>query len=193
MFFSRRISAILLPRTTSSITFTTLFCFSKHNNTLLCFVSQHICFVILNIIILIHCVWYIETFSIDLGGGTMKNTEELGRKIQELRLKNDLSLRNLSERSGVSYSFISSIEKNRFNGSRQTIIALADALNGADKNELLLLAGYSPENDIIADQDVLYDPDVQFIARAKKEMSPKDFQHLMELAKKAKEMFDDEE
>ncbi|MGK9250866.1 helix-turn-helix domain-containing protein [Paenibacillus humicus] len=123
----------------------------------------------------------------------MKNTEELGRKIQELRLRNDLSLRGLAEISGVSYSFINSIEKNRFNGSRQTIIALADALDGADKTELLLLAGFAPEDELVADHEILYDPDVQFIARSKKEMSPKDFQHMMELAKKAKEMFADED
>ena len=72
--------------------------------------------------------------------------EEFGRKIRDLRLKNDLSLRDLSERSGVSYSFINSIEKNRYKPSRETVIALANALNGADKDELLLLAGFSPEN-----------------------------------------------
>lgn len=75
----------------------------------------------------------------------MKNPELLGRKIKELRLKNDLSLRDLEKKSNVSYSFISSIENSRFNGSRETIAALADALEGADKNELLLLAGFAPE------------------------------------------------
>lgn len=123
----------------------------------------------------------------------MKDTIALGKKINELRLKNNLSLRGLAERSGVSFSFINSIEKNRFNGSRETIIALADALKGADKNELLLLAGLSPSDELIAEEQILYDPDVQFIARSKKELSPKAFQKMMELAKKAKEMFDDED
>jgi len=77
----------------------------------------------------------------------MKDTESLGKKIKELRLKNNMSLRDLGEKSGVSYSFINSIEKNRFNGSRETIIAIASALNGSNKDELLLLAGFAPEDD----------------------------------------------
>jgi transcriptional regulator with XRE-family HTH domain len=118
----------------------------------------------------------------------MKNTEELGKKINQLRLKNDLSLRDLAERSGVSFSFINSIEKNRFNGSRETIVSIANALKGADKNELLLLAGFSPDEELIGEDNLLFDPDVQFIARAKKDMHPNKFRKMMELAKKAKEM-----
>jgi len=75
----------------------------------------------------------------------MKDTELLGKKIKQLRLSNDLSLRDLADRTKVSFSFISSIEKNRYHASRETIISLADALNGADKNELLLLAGFAPD------------------------------------------------
>lgn len=77
----------------------------------------------------------------------MKDTAKLGRIINSLRLKNDMSLRDLASKSGVSYSFISSIEHNRFKGSRETIIALAEALDGANKNKLLLLAGFAPEDD----------------------------------------------
>ncbi|MGQ7279997.1 helix-turn-helix domain-containing protein [Brevibacillus thermoruber] len=76
----------------------------------------------------------------------MKDTVEFGRKIRELRLKNDYSLRDLEAKSGVSYSFISSIEKGRFSPSRDTVIALANALKGSNKNELLLLAGFAPED-----------------------------------------------
>ncbi|TRY22991.1 helix-turn-helix transcriptional regulator [Brevibacillus sp. LEMMJ03] len=76
----------------------------------------------------------------------MKDTVEFGRKIRELRLKNDYSLRDLEAKSGVSYSFISSIEKGRFSPSRDTVIALAKALKGSNKNELLLLAGFAPED-----------------------------------------------
>lgn len=84
----------------------------------------------------------------------MKNTQKLGRKIRELRLKNDLSLRGLEEKSGVSYSFISSIENDRYQASRDKIIALANALNGADVNELLLLAGFAPEESQNSDRDL---------------------------------------
>lgn len=79
-----------------------------------------------------------------LMGDLMRDTQELGKKINELRLKNDMSLRDLGEKSGVSYSFINSIEKGRYSPSRDTVIALANSLDGADINELLLLAGFSP-------------------------------------------------
>jgi transcriptional regulator with XRE-family HTH domain len=81
------------------------------------------------------------------GDDTMKDMVEFGRKIKRLREQTALSLRELGERSGVSYSFINSIEHNRFSPSRDTVIALADALKVADKNELLLLAGFAPEQE----------------------------------------------
>jgi transcriptional regulator with XRE-family HTH domain len=74
----------------------------------------------------------------------MKDMIEFGHRIKRLRQQRALSLRELGERSGVSYSFINSIENNRFNPSRETVIALADTLNSPDKNELLLLAGFAP-------------------------------------------------
>lgn len=77
----------------------------------------------------------------------MKDTAYLGKKIKQLRLSNDLSLRDLAEKSGVSFSFISSVEKDRYHASRETIIALAEVLEGANKNELLLLAGFAPDNE----------------------------------------------
>ncbi|WP_052422045.1 helix-turn-helix domain-containing protein [Paenibacillus sp. FSL P4-0081] len=76
----------------------------------------------------------------------MKNTLLLGKKIKELRLKNDLSLRDLEKKSKVSYSFISSIENNRYQASRDKIINIANALEGSNINELLLLAGFAPED-----------------------------------------------
>lgn len=81
----------------------------------------------------------------------MKNTLVLGKKIKELRLKNDLSLRDLEKKSKVSYSFISSIENNRYQASREKIIDIANALEGSNINELLLLAGFAPESEVTND------------------------------------------
>lgn len=67
-----------------------------------------------------------------------------GKKLRELRLKRDMSLRDLGERSGLSYSFIGSLEKGRFKPSRETVYSLAEALNHP-ADELLLLAGFAPE------------------------------------------------
>lgn len=83
----------------------------------------------------------------------MKDTKRLGKLIRELRLKNDLSLRDLEKKSGVSYSFISSIENDRYQASRDKIISLANALDGADVDELLLLAGFAPEANINKTQE----------------------------------------
>ncbi|MCY9660285.1 helix-turn-helix transcriptional regulator [Paenibacillus chondroitinus] len=77
----------------------------------------------------------------------MKDMVQFGLQIRQLRKQNHFTLRELGERSGVSYSFINSIENNRFNPSRETVIALADALNRADKDELLLLAGFAPTDE----------------------------------------------
>ncbi|MDU0203816.1 MULTISPECIES: helix-turn-helix transcriptional regulator [Paenibacillus] len=77
----------------------------------------------------------------------MKDMVQFGLQIRQLRKMNHFTLRELGERSGVSYSFINSIENNRFNPSRETVIALADALNSADKDELLLLAGFAPTDE----------------------------------------------
>lgn len=75
----------------------------------------------------------------------MSNDNEFGDKIRQLRLTKDLSLRDLSKLSGVSFSFISSIESGRYQASRKTVKSLAKAL-GAKENELLLLAGYAPRS-----------------------------------------------
>jgi transcriptional regulator with XRE-family HTH domain len=80
----------------------------------------------------------------------MKDMVQFGIRIRRLRQQHNFSLRELGELSGVSYSFINSIENNRFNPSRETVIALADALSFSDKDELLLLAGFAP-----TDGDVL--------------------------------------
>ncbi|MBA2943374.1 helix-turn-helix transcriptional regulator [Paenibacillus sp. CGMCC 1.16610] len=77
----------------------------------------------------------------------MKDMVQFGLQIRQLRKQNHFTLRELGERSGVSYSFINSIENNRFNPSRETVIALADAFNRADKDELLLLAGFAPTDE----------------------------------------------
>lgn len=75
---------------------------------------------------------------------------EFGKKIRQLRLQRDMSLRDLGKISGLSYSFIGSLEKGRFSPSRDSVLALAQAL-GADRDELLMLAGFAPYN---LDEDI---------------------------------------
>ena len=58
-----------------------------------------------------------------------------------------MTLRYLADRANLSYSFIASLEKGRYNPSRDTICALATALE-TDENELLILAGYLPNETV---------------------------------------------
>lgn len=53
----------------------------------------------------------------------------LGKKIQELRLKNDTSVRKLSSLAGITPSMLSQIENGQVNPSINTLRALAAALN----------------------------------------------------------------
>ncbi|MEK5067043.1 helix-turn-helix domain-containing protein [Sporosarcina sp. FSL K6-1508] len=67
-----------------------------------------------------------------------------GIQIRKLREQKKMTLRYLAERSNLSYSFIASLEKGRYNPSRESVYSLATPLE-ADVNELLILAGFLPE------------------------------------------------
>ena len=77
---------------------------------------------------------------------------EFGNRLRKLREQKKMTLRYLAERADLSYSFIASLEKGRYNPSRESICALATALD-ADRNELLILAGYLPNESI---DEVIY-------------------------------------
>lgn len=69
---------------------------------------------------------------------------EFGSRIRSLRQQQNMTLRSLAERTHLSYSFIASLEKGRYNPSRESIYALSGPLE-ADVNELLMLAGFLPD------------------------------------------------
>lgn len=75
------------------------------------------------------------------------NTEFSG-KLKQLRMQQDITLRKLGEKAGVSYSILNSIENGRYQPSRDTVVALAAALRYEPVSELLVLAGYDNEKDI---------------------------------------------
>ncbi|ARJ39087.1 XRE family transcriptional regulator [Sporosarcina sp. P21c] len=70
---------------------------------------------------------------------------EFGKRLRKLREQKKMTLRYLAERANLSYSFIASLEKGRYNPSRESICALASALD-VDRNELLILAGFIPND-----------------------------------------------
>ncbi len=69
---------------------------------------------------------------------------KFGSQIRKLRERKKLTLRSLAEQANLSYSFIASLEKGRYNPSRESIYSLAKPLD-ADVNELLMLAGFLPD------------------------------------------------
>jgi len=120
------------------------------------------------------------------------NKKQFGLTIRRLRLTNNLSLRDLAKKSGISYSFIGSIERGRFAPSRETVVALGQSLDGADLNELMILAGYVPASGLVREESVLYEPEVQFILRAKRELTPKAFKTFMRIVEQTKKALEDE-
>lgn len=67
-----------------------------------------------------------------------------GEKLKAIRKAKKETLRTLASRAKLSYSFISSIESGRYRPSKETVIALTEALNYPHVNEMLLLSGYAP-------------------------------------------------
>ncbi|GAB5517607.1 helix-turn-helix domain-containing protein [Rhodopirellula baltica] len=76
-----------------------------------------------------------------------------GKRIRELRAANGFSLRELGEKTGINFTYISRIETGKLALSEfpgeATIHKLADALD-ADEEELLLMARKIP--DVIKDR-----------------------------------------
>jgi transcriptional regulator with XRE-family HTH domain len=69
---------------------------------------------------------------------------EFRHKLKELRQEQDLTLRKLGEKAGVSYSILNGIENGRIQPSADVVLAIAAALRVDDKKALLQLAGHTP-------------------------------------------------
>lgn len=94
----------------------------------------------------------------------MPHEINIGRKVQEFRIKSGISLRTLASQSGLSPSMLSQIENNTANPSINTLKNIADALNvplfnffkeDNPENKLILRNG---DNMVIghANEEVLY-------------------------------------
>jgi len=75
---------------------------------------------------------------------SMKTEETFGQRIRELRLKKDLTQRDLAKRVDLDFTYLSKIENGKMSPPSVTaIIRLAKQLE-ADEDELLALAGKAP-------------------------------------------------
>lgn len=67
---------------------------------------------------------------------------KLGYRIKEARLNKSLSIRDLGELSDISFSYISALERGKYQPARDKLIKLANTLD-LDVDNLLNLAGYA--------------------------------------------------
>lgn len=70
--------------------------------------------------------------------------KEFGSTIKNARLRQDMSLRDLAELTGLDHSYIGRLEKGGPQPSRETVTKLAKALK-IPENTLLIKAGYLPD------------------------------------------------
>lgn len=74
------------------------------------------------------------------------DTDEIGSFIKEYRKNNEnLTLRGLSDLTGISFSHLGKIERGEHTPTKETLNIIANAL-GIDKNKLYVKAGYTPDN-----------------------------------------------
>lgn len=82
---------------------------------------------------------------------------DFGTTIKNLRKERQITQRDLAEKVGVDFTYISKIENDRLENppSEKTIIEIAKVLE-ADADELILLAKKVPESirDVIVDDDL---------------------------------------
>lgn len=107
----------------------------------------------------------------------------VGKILKNSRKNNGLTLRQLSQQSGVSLTFISDIENGRRKPSPEKAKALAEAL-GIDVTLLLdeKVAGMIEE--IQEDAGAVSNPDIRAIARAGKNMTAGEAEELRKLAER---------
>ncbi|WP_049869898.1 helix-turn-helix domain-containing protein [Paenibacillus sp. D9] len=114
-------------------------------------------------------------------------------RIKKLRKSFNMTQRQLADRLRVDNTTISKWESGIYEPNSDLLNSLAEIFETTVDDIL----GRKTSSGSAASEEKEYsfyeNGDVQFIARSRKDMTPEDFKHLMELAKKAKEMWADED
>lgn len=110
----------------------------------------------------------------------------VGDKLRVLRKQNNLTLKELSEKTNLSISFISDIENKRRNPSIDNLKLLANALN-VSVSDLLDEKLYTPKANKFNDDD-----DLRRIERARNKMNPEQKEKMMDILRTVfDDLFDD--
>ncbi|WP_271751536.1 helix-turn-helix transcriptional regulator [Cohnella sp. JJ-181] len=107
--------------------------------------------------------------------------------LEKERVKRDWTQEHLADLVGVARSTYANWESGKREPDLTTIEKLADIFEVSVDYLLGRDLYATPKNH----DSSVNEPAVQFILRAKKELSSKDFERMMELTRKAREMFDD--
>ena len=111
----------------------------------------------------------------------------VGDKLRLLRKQNKLTLKDLSQKTNLSISFISDIENKRRNPSIDNLKILANALN-VHVSELLDEKLYAPKANKINNGD----EDLRRIERARNKMNPEQKEKMMDILRTIfDDLFDD--
>lgn len=123
-------------------------------------------------------------------------SKKLGLKIKQLRSEysfkagNKITQKDLADKLGISRSYLGDIESGRTTASDEIIHKLAKIFE-IDESELLNLK-YSDADNNICEENNFMDDDLVIIERARKKMSEKDKEKMMNMLKAAfDEYFDD--
>ncbi|QJC52934.1 helix-turn-helix transcriptional regulator [Paenibacillus albicereus] len=114
-------------------------------------------------------------------------------RIKKLRKSFNMTQRQLADRLGVDNTTISKWEAGIYEPNSDLLNQLAEIFETTVDNILGRAAAGPAPGDHEREFNFFETNDVQFIARSQKNLSPEAFRKMQELAKKAREIFDEDE
>ncbi|WP_090118182.1 helix-turn-helix domain-containing protein [Cohnella sp. OV330] len=115
------------------------------------------------------------------------------KRLRELRKRQGLTAKEFGSRFSLAESTISGYETGARKPDLELIEKFADYFEVSVDYLLGRSNSYIDQPGYSNDKNVSNEPEVQFIMRAKQEMSPKAYAKFLKLVEQAKEAFDDEE
>jgi transcriptional regulator with XRE-family HTH domain len=109
--------------------------------------------------------------------------------LEKERLKRGWTQEEVATKVGAARSTYANWES----GKREPDLATAEKLADLFEVSVDYLMGRSLYRTQTDENSIIKEPEVQFIMRAKKDLTPKQFKKMMEIARKAKEMFEDDD
>lgn len=111
----------------------------------------------------------------------MKRRERFGRKIRELRLKKQMTQRELAKQAGIDVTYISKLERGQFAPPSERVIRrMAQALE-CDYEELMLVADRVPAD--YASQ-IRQDPRVADFMRKARSLTPEQWEQIQRIIRR---------